>query len=167
MLGKKTEEAFESELSSEKFAFVGNNIIEGIVTGINESKPNLIKAIETTSSETVTATKKEYIIASPSRLFRDEIGRMLIRGQAEGMLLEAKAQEKAIINASRFIFNAASGSGTDLIGRPANAHTYNSTSNANVTIESFYAKDETDVQALASQINGMNKRAMAGYGVRR
>ncbi|MBQ7922283.1 MAG: hypothetical protein IJ325_06870 [Clostridia bacterium] len=65
---------------------VGSSISEGIAAGITASAGAVTAAIRTVSDQTMTTAKKVYDIASPSKMMKEEVGVMLSRGIAEGIL---------------------------------------------------------------------------------
>jgi len=65
---------------------VGANIMSGIASGIYAAGAEVIAAINTVSRNTEEAVKEYYAIRSPSALMRDEVGVMISRGIAEGIL---------------------------------------------------------------------------------
>ena len=75
-------EAFDSGAWSS----VGQNLMSGIASGIYAAGTEVITAIRSVSAETEAAVKEYYAIRSPSALMRDEVGVMISRGIAEGIL---------------------------------------------------------------------------------
>ena len=51
----------------------------------------------------VNAAKKELKIASPSKVFRDEVGSMTMKGFGEGVLKERRVQARIVKNAARYL----------------------------------------------------------------
>lgn len=69
----------------EKFKNVGLNTGKGIAKGIDESSRFIQLATTNALDSALKAGKRHALIASPSKLFRDEIGLNLGKGIAEGM----------------------------------------------------------------------------------
>lgn len=65
---------------------VGANLIKGLWNGINSVKDWIIGKIGGFTDSIVKAVKGLFGVHSPSRVFRDEIGKMLGLGLADGML---------------------------------------------------------------------------------
>ena len=65
---------------------VGANLIKGLWNGINSVKDWIIGKIGGFASGVVKAVKGFFGVHSPSKVFRDEIGKMLGLGLADGML---------------------------------------------------------------------------------
>ena len=75
----------------------------GLKAGINAGRSGVVSAMQSAARAAVNAAKKELKIASPSRVFRDEIGSMTMKGFGEGILEESKVQEKIVKNAARYL----------------------------------------------------------------
>lgn len=63
----------------------GNNIIQGLVNGIKNAIGNAIAAVKNAASNIVNAAKGALGIHSPSRVFRDEVGKMIPAGLGKGV----------------------------------------------------------------------------------
>ena len=64
---------------------MGQEMVNGIWSGINRSTSGLQHKIHTWSLQLIKDTKKQFGIASPSKVFRDAIGRNLMLGVADGI----------------------------------------------------------------------------------
>jgi hypothetical protein len=69
----------------EKFLSIGKNIVEGIWSGISNGYTWIKNKIKEWVGNVVDFCKSILGIKSPSRLFRDEIGRMIPLGMAQGI----------------------------------------------------------------------------------
>lgn len=74
----------------EQYKAVGGNMVDGIITGINGKKVQLEAAMIKMLQDTEAAAKKEAKIQSPSKKYRDEVGKMLVLGLANGIKENAK-----------------------------------------------------------------------------
>lgn len=63
----------------------GNNVIQGLVNGIKGAVSNAIAAVKGVASNIVNAAKSALGIHSPSRVFRDEVGKMIPAGLGKGV----------------------------------------------------------------------------------
>lgn len=66
------------------WAEVGKNIIQGIAKGITKFASNIWSAIKDVAKGALDSAKKELDINSPSRRFRDEVGKMMALGMGIG-----------------------------------------------------------------------------------
>lgn len=63
----------------------GNNIIQGLINGIKNAIGNAVSAVKGAASSIVNAAKGALGIHSPSRVFRDEVGKMIPAGLGKGV----------------------------------------------------------------------------------
>lgn len=63
----------------------GNNIIQGLINGIKGAIGNAVAAVKGAASNIVNAAKSALGIHSPSRVFRDEVGKMIPAGLGVGV----------------------------------------------------------------------------------
>jgi len=142
----------------------GKNAMIGFALGILSGKSNVVTAIRIVARSAVKAAQDELIIQSPSRVFRDEVGVMAMRGLGEGVLQETKAQAKVVRNAARYLTDEAqmgvvpSGSYSD------NRKTYNQNASTTLRVERLYVNDRQDVTALAIEIASVTRRKQRGKG---
>lgn len=68
---------------------LGTNIVHGIKNGITGAAGAIASAAKNAARSALDAAKKALGIHSPSRIFRDEVGKMMIRGAEVGIDVEA------------------------------------------------------------------------------
>lgn len=68
----------------------GNNIIQGLINGIKGAINNAVAAVKGAASSIVNAAKSALGIHSPSRVFRDEVGKMIPAGLGVGVEMNEK-----------------------------------------------------------------------------
>lgn len=68
----------------------GNNIIQGLINGIKNAIGNAVAAVKGAASSIVNAAKGALGIHSPSRVFRDEVGKMIPAGLGVGVEMNEK-----------------------------------------------------------------------------
>lgn len=68
----------------------GNNIIQGLINGIKGAIGNAVAAVKNAASSIVDAAKNALGIHSPSRVFRDEVGKMIPAGLGVGVTMNEK-----------------------------------------------------------------------------
>jgi len=144
---------------------VGVNAMAGLKEGINAGRFSVITALRSAVQSAVTAAKAALKIASPSKVFRDEIGSMTMKGFGEGVLQESRVQARTIRNAARFLTGEAK-EGAIAFGNNDNRKTYNQTSSVNLSGNNFYVRDEQDIRSLAIEIATLTKRQQRGRGLR-
>lgn len=82
---------------------LGKSIIDGIVSGIINFGSSIVTHLLSMCSNAFSAVKRFFGIASPSKLFRDEIGENLMLGLAKGIDDEADKAVDAAENAAEKI----------------------------------------------------------------
>ena len=65
---------------------LGKNVIDGIINGIKNAASSLFDALKDLASKALQAAKDALGIASPSRKFRDMVGKFIPAGVAKGVL---------------------------------------------------------------------------------
>lgn len=66
------------------WASIGSNIISGIANGLRNGVGSIINAAKEAAQSALNAAKNLLGIESPSKVFRDEVGKMMALGMAEG-----------------------------------------------------------------------------------
>lgn len=82
-IGGKIKDAFNN--AGSWLVSAGNNIIQGLINGIKGAIGNAVAAVKGAASNIVNAAKSALGIHSPSRVFRDEVGRMIPAGLGKGV----------------------------------------------------------------------------------
>ena len=164
-MASNLQSAVSSSLASTGLRSAGVNAMAGLRAGIIAGRSGVISAMRSAAQAAVKAAKDELQIHSPSRVFRDEVGTMAMRGIGEGVLKETEAQAKTIRNAARFLTGEAAESAIGYT-QTDNSRTYNSNSSVNLSGNNFYIRDEQDVKALATEIAALTRRIQRGKGLR-
>lgn len=156
--------AVTTNLTSTTLKSAGVNAMAGLKAGINSGKSGVVSAMRTAAKAAVNAAKSALKIASPSGVFRDEVGVMTMRGFGDGVLQESKAQAKVISNAARYLTTAAQGG----IGSASydNRRTYNQNTTSTIQVDKLYVRDEQDIRSLAVEIATLTRRQQRGKGMR-
>ena len=157
--------AMEGKLTRLSLVGVGLNAMAGLAAGIRSGQFSVVEAMRTAAQAAVRAAKDELDINSPSRVFRDEVGAMVMKGFGEGVEKEAAHQARILSNAARFLTGEAKESAI-AYNTNDNRKTYQATSNVNVTGNTFQVRDETDIRSLAIEIAALTKRQQHGQGLR-
>lgn len=82
-IGGKIKDAFTG--AGSWLLSAGGNIIQGLINGIKGAIGNAVAAVKNAASSIVNAAKNALGIHSPSRVFRDEVGRMIPAGLGIGV----------------------------------------------------------------------------------
>lgn len=80
-IGTKAVEAIKNI----KWADLGKNIIQGIVNGIKNNVKAIVSSLTAAASGALSSVKKVLGIKSPSRVFQNEVGKMIDLGLAAGI----------------------------------------------------------------------------------
>ena len=164
-IAAELENSLQSNLSADRFSRIGLSSIKGLVSGINSGKADLVSAMRSAARLAVIAAKEELKIKSPSRVFRDEIGSMTMKGFGEGVLAESREQARIIRNASRYLTSEAR-NGALMPVNTDNRKTYNQQSTVNLQVGSLNVRDQQDIRELAIEIAALTQRQQRGKGLR-
>jgi len=164
-VASKVESGLRSALGGDAIKNVGKNAMIGLGIGILSGKSSVVTAIRIVANSAVAAAKEALKIQSPSRVFRDEIGAMAMKGFGEGVLRETESQARAIRNAARYLTGEAQ-AGVSNSYAFDQRRTYNQQASTTVQVERLYVRDEKDVRSLAIEIAQLTKRQQAALGVR-
>ena len=156
--------AVSANLTASTLRSAGVNAMAGLKAGINAGRSSVIAAMKSAARAAVTAAKSELKIKSPSGVFRDEVGRMTMKGFGQGVLLESCEQAKVIHNAARYLTGEAKAGSISATSND-NRRTYNQTNSVNLSGNTFYVRDEQDIKALAIEIAALTKRQQRGHGL--
>ena len=157
--------AVSGSLNASTLRPVGVNAMSGLKAGILAGRSGVISAMRSAARDAVNAAKRELKIKSPSGVFRDEVGRMAMRGFGQGALMESKNQAKVIQNAARYL-TGASQSGVGGTNSYDNRKTYNQNASTTIQVDKLVVRDEQDVRSLAIEIAGLTRRQQRGKGMR-
>lgn len=81
------------------WADLGKNIIDGVIQGVKNAASSLIDVFTDLAKSALDAVKEFFGIASPSKVMRDQVGKMLPAGMAQGVEEGMDAEEKRIRSA--------------------------------------------------------------------
>lgn len=97
----------EAKKAKEEYVKVGGNLVKGMAQGVNESSWELDKATEDIVNSALKSAKSAADIHSPSRVFRDEVGKNIALGVAEGIEKNEKYAEKSVKEMNELILKEA------------------------------------------------------------
>ena len=164
-LATNVRSAVQSNLNGNTLRSAGINVMAGLRAGILAGRSGVISAMRSAAREAVNAAKKELKIKSPSQVFRDEVGTMVMRGFGAGVLKESKEQAKVIRNASRFLTGEAR-EGAIVQSSSDNRRTYNNNVSSTIQVQQMVVRDEQDIRSLAVEIATLTRRQQRGKGLR-
>lgn len=82
---KDTKTAAENQVKASNFPSIGQQMINGIISGINAGTSGLVSAMADAAAAAYNAAKRKLDIRSPSHLFENMIGLMTMKGWTKGV----------------------------------------------------------------------------------
>ena len=95
--------AFDINSPSKEFYAIGEFIIEGLINGIQDNAPALNSGMIKMGVGAIDAVKEVLGIHSPSTVARDQVGRYIVKGIAEGITSDMSAEEAAARKAENIV----------------------------------------------------------------
>lgn len=160
------ESAISAAFMTSSLRSVGLNAMFGMAAGVRAGQSAVIAAMRSAAQNAVAAAKSALQIHSPSRVFRDEVGAMTMKGFGQGVLQETKEQAQIIRNASRYLTTEAGSSA--VAATNDNRKTYNTDNSTSFSFAgaTFQIRSEQDVRDLAVEIATLTRRNQRGRGLR-
>lgn len=160
------ESAISAAFMTSSLRSVGLNAMFGMAAGVRAGQSAVIAAMRSAAQNAVAAAKNALQIHSPSRVFRDEVGAMTMKGFGQGVLQETKEQAQIIRNASRYLTTEAGSSA--VAATNDNRKTYNTDNSTSFSFAgaTFQIRSEQDVRDLAVEIATLTRRNQRGRGLR-
>lgn len=160
------ESALNAAFTANSTRSVGLNAMFGMAAGVRAGQSAVISAMRSAAQNAVAAAKSALQIHSPSRVFRDEVGAMTMKGFGQGVLQETKEQAQIIRNASRYLTTEAGSSA--VAATNDNRKTYNTDNSTSFSFAgaTFQIRSEQDVRDLAVEIATLTRRNQRGRGLR-
>lgn len=160
------ESAISAAFMTSSLRSVGLNAMSGMAAGVRAGQSAVISAMRSAAQNAVAAAKNALQIHSPSRVFRDEVGVMTMKGFGQGVLQETKEQAQIIRNASRYLTSEAGSSA--VAATNDNRKTYNTDNSTSFSFAgaTFEVRSEQDVRDLAVEIATLTRRNQRGRGLR-
>lgn len=160
------ESALNAAFTANSTRSVGLNAMFGMAAGVRAGQSAVIAAMRSAARNAVSAAKNALQIHSPSRVFRDEVGAMTMKGFGQGVLQETKEQAQIIRNASRYLTSEAGSSA--VAATNDNRKTYNTDNSTSFSFAgaTLQIRSEQDVRDLAVEIATLTRRNQRGRGLR-
>lgn len=153
---------------------LGKDIIGGIGRGISSAAQNLARSIKDAAGGALQSVKDFLGIRSPSKLFRDVIGKNMVLGVAEGVDDEApQLNRRLTANLKDMVgdMEAVVAVESSRIGASAVSQQYSSINNSSTwnvggaTVNWYGGGDGTDVERISRRINEKTVRNLRSRGV--
>lgn len=96
-------ETFDINSPSKVFYRIGGYLVEGIINGIRDNTGAANTGMMTLGTGLITAIQNVLGIHSPSTVARDEVGRYIVQGIAEGITSDMSAEEAAKQKATNIV----------------------------------------------------------------
>ena len=154
-----------SALNSGTLRSAGVNAMAGLKAGINAGRSGVISAMRSAARAAISAAKSELKIKSPSKVFEEEVGVMVMRGLGQGVLKESREQARVIRNAARYLTGEAKAGSIQTTSND-NRRTYNNSVHSTIQVQQMVVRDEQDIRALAVEIAALTRRQQRGKGLR-
>ena len=145
-------------------ASLGFNMASGLANGILNGQSGVVAAMMSVTNAALAAARESLGIHSPSRVFRDEVGEMMMRGLGEGVLQSTEEQAKIIRNAARYLTGEAAGAAMVPVTARNTSNSYYDS--VNISGNDFNIRSEQDIRELAREIAALTKRQQAGRGTK-
>lgn len=130
-----------------KFVTIGKNLLLGIADGIAAAVSSVISKAISAVSGIVDSVKKFFGIASPSKLFKNLIGKNLMLGLAEGIAAEGQAAIDAAVDVAEDIADVDFNTQTPDVPDPDNVDYAAIASNVRSSVQSAKTDTGTAVSA--------------------
>ena len=152
------------EIPSQVFS-IGSNIVQGIWNGISNSIGWIRDKVAGFAKGILDGMKSALGIHSPSKLFKDEVGKNLALGVGEGFSDEMKEIQKEMREAIPTSFETDIKANINAIKTPlASYPDKGSTNGFNIYIENFVNNRSQDVQAFAQELEFYSRRNALSLG---
>lgn len=157
--------ATTTAISGTSLRTAGVQAMNGLKAGIIAGRSGVITAMRAAARAAVNAAKQELEIHSPSRVFRDEVGAMTMKGFGEGVLAEGKKQAATIRNAARYLTGEAKNGSVAPVSSD-NRRTYNNDNRTTFSFAgaNFTVRSEQDVHDLAVELATLTRQNQRGKG---
>ncbi len=144
--------SLKSSISISDYVSVGRNMMSGIAKGINDGKSSVVDAMVSAVRDAISAAKATAQIESPSKVFQNEVGVMMMRGLSVGVEKEAPLTAEVLANATRHLTDIARGTVASNHISNDNRRSYDHSQSFNVT-QNIYAENTSyaEQQRLAAR----------------
>lgn len=135
--------------SAGSFKSIGQNIVNGIILGVESKSSALVAALQKLASKALKAAKKKLKIKSPSKVFADQVGQWIPAGIAEGI----ESNMSMVGDSLSGITNMAARTALPTIGLSTESGNSNgATASTNAVTINVYGAQGQDVNDLAQKV---------------
>lgn len=139
------------------WAELGKNLIQGIANGVANAAKNLAKSVVDAGKSALNATKDFLGIKSPSRVMRDQVGKMIGAGMAEGIADSARQVDAAMSGLNSKL--TATGSVNMNASRNSSVVTATANEPSEIIIHNYTILDSKQVQKSTSRMQSQANRS--------
>lgn len=97
----------KSEFSSVSFNSVGSDIVAGVIVGVNSKSGSLYSTMRSLARGALSAAKSALKIGSPSRLFKNQVGKHIVTGIIAGIKMMKNSLKKTVKDLASTALNTA------------------------------------------------------------
>lgn len=146
--------------NTDSFSDVGVQMMRGVASGIQAGGSDAVAAAVDVATKALAAAKQVLGIRSPSRKFRDEVGKQMVAGMAFGIKDNTSLASKQAANMSMKVFNAAS----------SWLNSYKKAHSASIADEAYYWSEvikhvKKGTKAYSSAISNMMSASLKESGM--
>lgn len=147
--------------SKTKWGELGINIIKGIANGVKDAAKNLASSVVDAAKGALNSAKKFLGIESPSKVMRDQVGKMIGAGMAEGIADSARKVDAAMSGLSNKLVADGSTSMKSSVTSPTDSVT--GSGESEIVIHNYTVLDGKQVQKSTSrrQLQANRERSRA------
>lgn len=155
---KKLVKSFGERIKETDWGTLGKNILNGILNGLIDFGNVVKNTVKKVGKKITNEIKSFFGIKSPSRLMEKEVGKFLPQGIAQGFEKEIPATIDAVENSLSKLNTGIQASINPTINPQAN------TNPLIIQIENFNNERQTDIQALAEELEFYRKNSSLAIG---
>lgn len=146
----------------ERIKTIGSDLVKGLWNGIKDMVGWITGKLQSFGKDVLDGIKKFFGIKSPSRVFRDEVGKMLVTGMAEGIEQNASEPLAAMADLSRGVLGEADALNGLTLERKMR-HTFEAPAAFSAAESGMLAKLDSILKAIeAGQILTIDGSALVG-----
>lgn len=143
--------SMKSAFTEINWASVGSQIVNGVVNGLKNAGGALIRAAKDMAKSAFDSATSFLEVNSPSRLFRDEVGRWIPEGVAVGIERNTDVVDDAVVSSLASPLSVGN-SMVNGIGSTTRASNGSGGAVNNFNISQLVVREEADVQKIAKEL---------------